>query len=122
MAHAKTTIHKVKKLTDNHVIAVNDFPSLLDDNYYGYTSGKNGINSVVYIFRLNWKDLALSTGTKPIGKKDNRYTLLVKRYNYLNECAMKDKRYLSDFLWTGKILAYLRQRFIRELFRLEFGC
>lgn len=121
MAHVKTTIHKVKKLTDNHIIAVNDFPSLLDDNYYGYTSGKNGINSVVYLFRLNWKDLALSTGVKPIGKKDKRYTLLVKRYNYLNECAMKDKRYFTDFIWKGNILAYLRRRFIRELFHTEFG-
>lgn len=122
MAHVKTSIHKVNKLTDNHVIAVNDFPLLLDSNYYGYTSGKNGINSVVYIFRLNWKDLALSVGKKPIGKKDNKYTLLVKRYNHIFDCAMKDNRYFTDFIWKGNLVAYLRRRFIRQLFRLEFGC
>ena len=122
MAHVKTSIHKVNKLTDNHVIAVKDFPLLLDSNYYGYTEGKNGLNSVVYIFLLNGNKLALSVGNKPIGKKDNKYTLLVKRYNHIFDCAMKDKRYFTDFIWQGNLLRYLRRRFIRQLFRLEFGC
>ena len=119
----KTSIHKVRKITDNHVVAaVNTVPVFLDSNYYGYTEGKNGLNSVVYVFLLNGKQLALSVGNKPIGKKDNKYTLLVKRYNHIFDCAMKDKRYFTDFIWKGNLVAYLRRRFIRQLFRLEFGC
>ena len=123
MAHVKTSIHKVRKITDNHVVAaVNTVPVFLDSNYYGYTEGKYGLNSVVYVFLLNGKQLALSVGKKPIGKKDNKYTLLVKRYNHIFDCAMKDKRYFTDFIWQGNLLSYLRRRFIRQLFRLEFGC
>ena len=118
----KITLNKVKNLTDNHILAVNNFPTLLDVDYYGYTSGKNGINSVVYVFYRDEKKLALSVGNKPIGKKDDRYTSLVNRYNHIKECAMRDKRYHVDIVWKGKLLAYLRKRFIRQLFHLEFGC
>ena len=118
--YTKLTLNKVNKLTDNHILAVNILPSLLGTDFYGYTQGKTCVNSIVYIFCRDGKKLALSVAmsadNKTIGKKDDRYTSLVKRYNHIKEYVMRDKRYHVE------LLTYLRKRFIRQLFRLEFGC
>lgn len=124
MALLQTTSTHVKKLTDNHVIAFGYCTAqflLTDDDRFAYTAGKFGHNSDVYVIDRGNKRLGLSIGYRPFGKKDKKFVNLAKRYEKLMDLTRKDDRYFIDSDWGKKIRKYLCNRWINEMFRLEFG-